>query len=191
MSALDDLVNLMPTAAPGELQAPPWGLSLVEVGIEFPDDYKAFVGVYGFGSINDYLHVIPMYEAPADLYAGFPGFLKHTVEVGANVADEDLGEPSMCFYPSDGGLVLWASDDGGNLYFWLRDGADPNLWPIVIWLRGPVEWHRFNGGMTACLLAILREEDPWPGFVLNPEPDWEHARTSPVWDYLCDWRFCP
>jgi hypothetical protein len=191
MSALDDLVSLMPPSVSGSPQTPPWHRSSSEIAIEFPDDFKEFVRAYGFGSINDYLHLVPIYSEPADLYSGFRGFVKRTLDIGANSPDGDLGDSGPSLYPADGGLVLWATDDGGDLYFWLREGANSNLWPVMVWLRGSAEWRRFDDGMAACLLAILREEFPWPGSVLNPEPEWEHARTNPLWEYFCDWSFCP
>jgi len=191
VATLDELILLMEPVS-SDITSPPWGRAIAEVGFEFPDDYKAFVRIYGFGSIDDYLNLVPIYSRPVDLYSGFSGFVRRAEEIDLKSSGDDVwnGE-RLEFYPNPGGLVLWATDEAGNCYYWSREGGHPNAWPVMLWVRASAEWHRHDGGMVSCLVAILREEFPWDGFVLNPEPDWEHARTSPVWEFYGDWRECP
>ena len=191
MTVLDELLLLM---NPGSLDvtSPPWGLAIAEVGFEFPDDFKSFVRAYGFGAINDYLSLIPIYISPVDLYSGFSGFVKRTEEIDLGSSGDNIWNGDrLRFYPDPGGLVLWATDEAGNCYYWSRESGDPNAWPVMVWLRASAEWYRYDGGMVSCLLAILREEFPWGGFVLNPDSGWQHARTSPIWEFYGDWRECP
>ncbi|TWF90341.1 hypothetical protein [Kitasatospora viridis] len=145
----------------------PWDLAQDVAGIQLPADYRAFVDLFGPGELRGELGIVTPRPLPGQPIGA--GALSRKVnelinDIGAAFKQmrEDL--PDLCpypVYPEPGGLLYWAGNYNGDYCFWLTEGADPDRWPVVVWLRGefPDGWHRYDMGMARFLLLALSGED--------------------------------
>lgn len=174
--------------------ATPWQDAPAEVGFEFPADYRAFVDVYGGGSLNDELHVRVPTLRPGDLQPGFAGFVDFTTKgLGRSISemrenalalDNDEAYP-FPILPEPGGLLIWGSTSNGDVCFWDTSAIDPERWTVVVfWLSAGI-WDRFDGGMSDFLLAVLRGDYPSAKQLIEPMEDESYGR--PEWERIYDW----
>ncbi|MFJ9804637.1 SMI1/KNR4 family protein [Streptomyces wuyuanensis] len=104
-----------------------WTASEQYLGVGLPSDYKAFLDLYGPGSIDGYLSLSRPLEADA-------------TELDRLWSLEDwrrarLSTPDLYpypFHPDPGGLISWGSDEHGSEYYFLAIEPDPDEWRIVI-----------------------------------------------------------
>ncbi|MER5664590.1 SMI1/KNR4 family protein [Streptomyces mirabilis] len=128
MSSLDRLRTLLGEPVTWGWARPRlWTASEQYLGVGLPSDYKAFLDLYGPGSIGGYLS------------------LSRPLETDANEFDrlwslEDwrrarLRAPDLYpypFHPDPGGLISWGSDEQGSEYYFLANEPDPDEWRIVV-----------------------------------------------------------
>ena len=189
---LDELVRVMPKPTE-ELAAPPWAESRAGVGLEFPSDYRAFVDLYGGGSVSVGRHIPRLFiYAPCSQSrmpggaTGFRDFMDRTelsfyidYDGGEGVGEEMWGDgPFYRVRPHPGGLLAWGENEEGDVFFWLTEDPDPDRWPIVVWARGPFTTFRFDGGMVRFLRGALAGEHPMLGWM---------ATSGATWDMDNDW----
>ena len=96
-------------------------------------------------------------------------------------ADQDMwdeDDPAYRIHPDAGGLLAWGENETGDIFFWLTHDPDPNRWPVVMWARGPVCTHLFEGAMVAFILALF--DGHHPASVLLSEPGLR-------WTMSADW----
>ena len=168
------------------VSATPWELARSEVGFDFPADYRGFIDRYGGGTVtrpDDPLRFSVM-NPGADQWcpdgpSGFAGFVDVTVSelrprfVGADAHERPAAEePFYPVLPDPGGLLAWGATDDGDCFFWLTQDPDPDSWPVVLWSRRENASYRFEGGMVAFLLAVLRGEHPSSAWLAGPDPRW-------------------
>ncbi|MEV4452999.1 SMI1/KNR4 family protein [Streptomyces mirabilis] len=104
-----------------------WTTSEQYLGVELPSDYKAFLDLYGPGSIDGYLSLSRPLEADA-------------TELERLWSLEDwrwsrLSAPDLYpypFHPDPGGLISWGSDEHGSEYYFLAIEPNPDEWRIVV-----------------------------------------------------------
>lgn len=169
-------------------------------GHAFPRDYQWFIETYGYGTINDYLHVLSFsnWSAKGEDVDAVQKLLYWSRNIDS--CGREHNDPESCDInwrgrrlsfaadDPDGLLFCWGKEDGGSLHYWAREDADPDAWPVMTFWRPSATWFRFEGGFVECLLAMMRETYPHPGMPINPEEEWEHARTQPVWECAGDWN---
>ena len=195
-----EVSRLLPTHGGDVVSPPPWAESAASVGFSYPADYCWFIETYGGGAINDYLRVwCPTSWNPrGDARDGFQRMTAESRSIDS--CGPEHNDPPYCDInwngqlltfagdTPDGLLLQWGQDDAGNQYYWSRETGDPDAWPVMVHGRNSGKWYRHEGSFLTCLLAVMREEFPFPGQPLNPEEEWEHARTQPVWEFEGDWR---
>jgi len=157
---LSQLLSIMPVPRqPIGIPTPDdWQRVEAELGLRLPADYKAFVGAYGAGIINDHIRCVnPAY--PED--SPFVDPLR--LEVYGGWAE--AGETPHPIYPAPGGLLPWGTTGNGDSYFWVTEPADePDRWPIAIFDRGdPSHWLSHPGPMTRLLVEALEQSFALPG----------------------------
>ena len=195
-SDLDKLMLLLPPPR-AEVVGPPWHRSRLDIGFEFPEDYRQFVDRYGAGIITSDNEMLPFtIDAPCSVPTGggpSSGFNALAEKQLSQVrplfvfdgADEDYwGGPVYPIYPDPGGLWAWGENHEGDMFFWLTQDSDPNAWPVVMWARGPATTYVFEGGMVSSLLSLLSGQHPVVDWIAKPQlrwtmhTDWEHSGLS-------------
>lgn len=165
-AALRDLVVLI-EPPPDPLPVGDIDALATELGITFPDDYRALLQVYGRGSFCNDLRI---WAANTDLgsdhknhyLADLQEFhfeaLANALELGVTVGGV-VNDGSA--FPSDfervdivEELTCWGLADG-EAGFWHRVGDDPNQWPVVVTDFWGFDYHR--GGLVAYLLDLYSD----------------------------------
>lgn len=86
-------------------------------------------------------------------------------------------------YPEPGGLFEWGSSRWGDSFFWITDGADPELWKVAASEATHASWRVFDGGVGDFLLGLVCE-NLWSGFFTSDvafgEPRWEPVEVD-IW----------
>lgn len=188
--ALDRLTRLLPPPK-GEVARVPWNRSSTEIGLEFPADYREFVDRYGGGHLTSKRKPLEFsIRAPCSVGwtpespSGFRALLNYQIEQVRPLfvfdgADEGYwGGTVYPVHPDPGGLWAWGKHEGGDAFFWLMEGLDPDRWPVVMWARGPATTYRFEGGMVEFLLAVFQGE--------HPASKWLGGRNL-RWTMTSDW----
>lgn len=130
-----DLAQVLGLPAVAAGAGPDWSQVETTLGVTLPGDYKAFVGAYGGGLVDDHLTVC----GPADL-------LEHN-----SYAQECLRLDSAA--PDD--LISWGHTGNGDFLFWhVKPGTAPDDWPVVLKERGPY-WERFATGFAGTVKGLL------------------------------------
>ncbi|MBR7831399.1 SMI1/KNR4 family protein [Actinospica sp. MGRD01-02] len=131
-------------------------------GVVFPDDYKAFLDVYGPGTIANTLSITA--PSPDGSREHFGGYVSLNVPMDA----EMLAELECPFpaYPVPGGIIdIGATPDGDTLFY--RTASTPADWHIVTWNRGGFladAWTEHAMGLSAFLVALFSGQyDGWGG----------------------------
>lgn len=183
-----------------ELATPPWETARDAVGFDFPEDYRWFITEYGYGMINNYLHIVEVSSPYSKRFraSGFEAIVAGSVNIDSCGGDEHWDPPYCDAYwngriltfaaDSPDGLLLQWGQDGGNMYYWAREAEDSDVWPVMMHSHNANEWFRFDGCFVECLLAMMGEEFPFPGEPINPGAAWAHARVQPVWRCRGDWN---
>ncbi|WP_160312344.1 SMI1/KNR4 family protein [Streptacidiphilus albus] len=179
MSAdLDDLARFLPPPE-GGVSSPPWEGAAAEIGIDFPGDYREFVGRYGGGVIYTALDEPRFFVyAPSLSNGGFNRFVDRTHSdfrplFEFDGADEDYwGGVVYPIHPASGGLLAWGENEDGDIFFWLTGDPDPDRWPVIMWARGAATTYRFEGGMVAFLLNVLHGDHPASEWLTGPRMWW-------------------
>jgi hypothetical protein len=179
---VEQFTHLLPPPSE-ELCVPPWEQSRAAAGLDFPSDYRAFVGLYGGGYIRGQdswgkLSVYAPSVAPRrpGEPAGFQGFVAwHASEFASmfeGLDEDSWGGTVYPMYPAPGGLLTWGENEQGDLFWWLTEGDDPDAWPVVMWARGPATTYRFDAGMAEVLHSMVRGEIPSPDWLHTPQIHW-------------------
>ncbi|RKE05121.1 SMI1/KNR4 family protein [Streptomyces sp. TLI_171] len=138
-----------------------WSASEAFLGLVLPADYKAFLDLYGPGSIDGYVQL----DRPVD---GSEEEAERLWDHGWSKAGErDPELDPWPFHPEEGGLIAWGCDEQGNWYFFLAAEPDPDDWRIIV--RGEAgEWFETAGTFTDFLLRCFDRVDR-PPFI---DPHW-------------------
>ena len=180
MSALQDLMRLVPPPAEPVHGDGEWRWVWPSLGCRLPNDYQELMGVYGLGSFDDVVLWTPF---TSHSWANLVKQARNLVGDYGPVRDDDPSAFPYPLYPEPGGLLPWASSSGGEWLCWLT-GAEPDHWPVVEWnIRegahrhdvGAVEF--LNDYLTGARAAmLLRRPPPVPWF----EPYRERVQVSAI-----------
>ncbi|MFG2960043.1 hypothetical protein ACGF5O_40760 [Streptomyces sp. NPDC048291] len=143
-------------APPDGGDAVDWDRVHTEFGWRLPGDYRDFVAAYGMGTINETLGVV----APP-----FPGY---------PYVDHLLYERT---YPPTDGVLLWASTDSADDFYWRCADGDPDRWAVAVRTRSH-GWHDYPHGMADFLVNLLSGRIKPP---LNAGLGIEHPATFESW----------
>jgi hypothetical protein len=135
-----------------------WGAVEDQIGFRFPADYKEFIGVYGTGSLQSFLHVWN--------YLDFSGG-KDPREVIRQITSEYEYDRAAGYeiefeaYPTPGCLIPFVSTDDGNYLSW-RTTGDPEDWCVVAYDCASGRLIAAEGvNMVDCLLSLVRKRNPF------------------------------
>ena len=174
MSVAELLAVVPPPARPrkGGDQAT-WQAAEARIGTRLPTDFRDFVLRYGTGVFNDpgRLCVFPRNPLAPDFDSSFRSDREWLREM-KELAGED--EFPYDVFPRTPGLILWADDDNGCMFFWLTEGH-PDRWPVLVTPPRGYFWERFELPMTSFLARAFSRRltcVPWhqPVFFSGPRP---------------------
>lgn len=135
-----------------------WRAVEQDLGCRMPTDFRDLIAVYGVGTIDECLMVLP--PTSAEHESGIPSVGQMT-PMPAKTAWLEHTKSDYPLWPEPGALVcgLRMVDINGDLtgaVYWRTTGPDPEQWPVVVWQR-----HRpfaeFNLSMTGLLVKWLVE----------------------------------
>jgi hypothetical protein len=147
--------HLVPSVRPAyPAPAGAWGRIEATLGVQLPDDYKAFIAEYGVGHVDGYIGVTsPLPEARdtnLSTWALLTFEQNRYLELRRQLGEDVLPYP---VFPQAGGVLPWGSDTNGGVFYWVTAAANPNDWPILELQDG--DWSRFDGTMSDFLVAVL------------------------------------
>ncbi len=170
-----------------------WGVVEQSWGTPFPEDFKAFMGKYGRGTIDNILAI----ATPMDGIRT-PGVLRcrnltPTTPIECRVERRHVTYPA---WPAPGSLIGWGTTGGGLDLYWCTRSEAPALWTIVVraYHGGSAAEHRM--GMVEFLVRMLgsrqQRPDNIPDILGSPHSRFIHAdeesrirRTGiDPWEYL-------
>ncbi|MFD7598248.1 SMI1/KNR4 family protein [Kitasatospora sp. NPDC059812] len=133
-----------------------WEASERYLGFRLPADFKAFLDLYGPGSVDGYLTIDrPMDTTPAELERRWGPPPERPAWYGE--IDEDCWEVDESDVQS-GVLLLWGSDEHGSRYFFRAVEDEPAEWRIII-SSDEVEWFETAGTFTEFLVRCFHRID--------------------------------
>lgn len=152
MGEWETLLRLMPPGS-GGAAAVDWPALTGSWGRDFPGDYKQFMTVYGFGTIQNFLVVVePEAKGPLPR-SEIGGMLQET-------ATAELTWEHVRKAPQLSGvaplLIAWGVSAGADILCWDATSTDPDDWPVLVVHRGDSLWRRYDCGMVEFLARLLR-----------------------------------
>ena len=142
-----------------------WETVESRLGVGLPADYKAFISVFGTGSLQTFLHIWNF----SDTRMSDP--LKGIAKVFSQLEYyKKTGKPiEFTRFPEVGGLLPFASTDDGNYLFWRMEG-EPDSWDVAAFdfttgfiLDAP------GVNMVKCLLRLVQKDNPFGDRFCNIE----------------------
>lgn len=123
-------------------------------GLALPEDYKRVVENFPHGKFKEFVMVVR-----PGILGGSPGeYLGYFADRLDDLRDQreaDRNAFPYPIFPEPGGLLQWADSGEGVWFFWLTEGADPALWPVVWVDEEFTGWHRSAQTMSEFLLTLL------------------------------------
>jgi hypothetical protein len=171
--SVDDFATIMPPpVVPSETPLiDDWVTIEAQLGLTLPDDYKAFIQIYGSGQIEKFLWVFNPFSSNDNLN------LTHQVVLQLKVYSEIGSFESLPYklFPERSGLLPFGITDNGDVLFWQTSGS-PNDWRVIVSEARAPKWEAFDLSMTKFLFEILSRKlvceifpDDFPG----PSPAFE------------------
>lgn len=119
-----------------------------------PSDYRAFLDIYGLGSIDGFLSVLSP-SAPEPLYS-----LASQLETQATVHGalrSQVGHDVIPYqmFPEFGGLIPWGTTTNGDVCYWVTSDSNPDRWAVFI-EDSEVEWEQYPGTMSTFVQEVLQ-----------------------------------
>ena len=150
---------LVPPSTPiGCGTAEQWATAERQLGLRFPSDYKEFVSLYGFGSIEGQFYVLSPFAGPRS-------FEREIAE--ARKAHEVLVQYEPLHPP---GLIPWGRSDEGGECFWETDRLDSEYWTVYTEYDELSLTYRYEENMTTFLLKVLTGSHLSPLFKSQVRP---------------------
>ena len=161
---VDALLAVMP-AVHGYDEGVSWAAVEASLGHRLPSDYKAFMDVYGSGSLPG-LSIEPPVRPDGYRYRS-GGIAEETANLRYTF-DEDPSayDPMPEGLNREEQLVAWGvGHNDPDLYGWIMTGEDPDTWPVVVWRRHQTpSLVRFDIGMVEFLRRLVTADlDDSPG----------------------------
>ncbi|WP_152521383.1 SMI1/KNR4 family protein [Amycolatopsis decaplanina] len=133
-----------------------WGVVERRLGTLLPGDYKEFMARFPSGMFRSVIRFIN----PTQTKMHLRSFQQDFDQALANVRtaweyDYDTYLP----FPEPGGVIPFASDDTGGVFFRLPWTPDPDRWHVVYLSRhSPDDWTRMKRSMTAVMLELAKSQ---------------------------------
>ncbi|MEU6325462.1 SMI1/KNR4 family protein [Streptomyces sp. NPDC047009] len=179
---VERLVALMPPA-PESGQQVDWRAVERDLGCRLPADFRDLVTIYGVGTIDERVMVLPPTSTAHE--SGIPSVGQMTPSAEKNAWLEHT-KSTYPLWPDPGSLLcgLRMVDGNGGLWgavYWRTSGPDPDQWPVVVWERYHpfVEFELSMSGLLVKWLADAADIDFDQRMVFGlPHSRFIHWRTE-------------
>lgn len=129
-----------------------WESIELSLGTELPWDYKELVNTFGPGMFDDFVIVLgPGGNEAADLLPNVRNQLSILEYLKQRCDESEVPYP---LFPSEPGLLPWATTLNGDGIYWYRNGL-PEAWPVVVNAGREPEWEEFHCSAMDFLSGIL------------------------------------
>lgn len=165
----NDLNILKSLVPPPKLATCPdgnWGVIERHLGFKLPPDYKEFIGVYGTGSLQSFIHIWNYLDVPSG-----SDILEVIRQITSEYEyDRKAGYPiEFKAYPQPGCLIPFCSTDDGNYLNWRTTGK-PSEWCVVAYDCGTGRLIPAEGiNMVQCLTMLVQKVNPFGNAFCNVE----------------------
>ncbi|WP_162834123.1 SMI1/KNR4 family protein [Amycolatopsis circi] len=159
------------------------------VGIRFPDDCKDLMTRFPSGCFRGAVNFDNPIDARVDLAKFVRDEIHSVLESFSGSRSGKLEGTDYRLFPEPGGLLPWANDTGGGVFFWRTSPEDPNHWPVVFWDRGMSEWNEHPGGMVEVIWEVLNHTGA--NNILRMDLDYEEPNFRVPSTHLGDGKWLP
>ncbi|GGU66273.1 SMI1/KNR4 family protein [Streptomyces lavendofoliae] len=122
-------------------------------GTDFPEDYKAFVRLFGNGTVEGMIGVrIPIVTVDPMVRRVAP----LSSSIRTDPAFNRWADPNMDYTLDQ--LLVWGETDSADVLCWIAVGSNPDGWPVAVYVRGDAAWTVYRCGMAEFLVKLLRGE---------------------------------
>ncbi|WP_280409216.1 SMI1/KNR4 family protein [Nocardia brasiliensis] len=142
-----------------------WSAAQTRWGTRFPNDYMAFMSVYGGGELvtaDGFGGLVILMPLPkASRFLNDQTFGEET-ENARDTWEMVGGQEGLDIDPQD--ILAWGVTSGPDILCWLTTDPDPDQWPVLVCGRHTDKnFTLFPCGMVEFLRGlILDEHDPYP-----------------------------
>ncbi|MFB8242070.1 SMI1/KNR4 family protein [Kitasatospora purpeofusca] len=159
-----------------------WAAARASWGVDFPEDYRAFMALCGSGSISDEAEIL----APAPVGTTLVSSMADTTADARHLWRMEGGRSVLDVESNH--ILAWGGTSGPDLLCWLTADKDPDRWPVLVigrHTRPMFTVHPF--GMAEFLRRLLCEDstgwERWPlsigGTLLTkPAPSFVHWQVQ-------------
>ncbi|MFB8200473.1 SMI1/KNR4 family protein [Kitasatospora purpeofusca] len=103
-----------------------WAAARARWGVAFPEDYRAFMAVYGSGSISDEADIL----APAPVGTILVASMAEETADARRLWQAEGGPAALDVDPNH--ILAWGATSGPDLLCWLTEDEDPDRWPVLV-----------------------------------------------------------
>lgn len=154
MPEWERLQRLMPPTVEPDVSVD-WRWMSESWGKEFPRDYRQFIGLYGSGTIQNYLVIEEPEPKGGQPKSEFGGMLHETANAEQAWATTRKAPELAEANPE---LIAWGADSSADILCWDASGDDPGTWPVLVYNRDDSLWSRYDCGMVEFLSRLLRAD---------------------------------
>ncbi|WP_418961152.1 SMI1/KNR4 family protein [Streptomyces tritici] len=150
-----------------------WKAAEARWGTRFPQDYMAFMSLWGAGSFEGVSVLMPL---PKEYIQWDPGTFEEETENARYTWEMLEGQEGLDIDPAH--ILAWGVTSGADILCWLTTDPDPDRWPVLVCGRHtPDDFTLYPCGMVDFLHKLLRNEfAPYPLSVdlRNTSPRYVH-----------------
>lgn len=149
-----ELISILPPPANpncNHMSADEWGAIEKKIELTLPNSFKSYINVYGTGIVGDYICIFnPLSTNPKTNFF-------YNLEMIIR-AERETGDLTLPLYPSNPGLVPFATTYDGHTLFWHTIGMSDN-WPIVVKEVRSENTEEYQMNIVEFLIRILQKSE--------------------------------
>jgi hypothetical protein len=157
MSYLHILRKLMPPPeSPADVPTrDAWQSVERNLGMELPEDYKGFIGIYGTGAVDGFLWVFTPFTGNSNL--NLLDQAKLRLDAQRDHCQVAGVRCPYALFPDANGLFPWGASDNGDVLYWLCKDSPPR-WITVVCDPRASEWREVKLSTSQFLAVLLTRQ---------------------------------
>lgn len=160
-AVVTDLAKELTVIGPTRGDVIDWNAAEAVYGRPFPADYRAFVALFGHGSIEEMVGIRIPAVTSEESYQNKVSPLAPDALADATVNNWAAPVKAGEYRLED--LLIWGETAAADTFAWIAADSDPDRWPVAVYSRFELAWSVYPGGMAEFLLRLLRDGfEEWP-----------------------------